>query len=140
MIRVNFIGKAIEVYDPMGNVNPGHRRYMEGLRRYLFEDMHKTVDEHSRPQYWEWSQDWSLRDLSRHSPRQQNDYDCGVFTMVSIYLSSRGVTLSNETYDQHYVTSANLRYNLALALLKVNEEPDPSSPQTSHGTVAEITT
>ena len=133
MIRVNFIDKAIEVYDPMGNVNPGHRRYMEGLRRYLFEDMHKTVDEHSRPQYWEWSQDWSLRDLSRHSPRQQNDYDCGVFTMVSIYLSSRGVTLSNETYDQHYVTSANLRYNLALALLKVNEEPDPSSPQTRLG-------
>ena len=32
MIRVNFIGKAIDVYDPIGNVNPGHRRYMEGLR------------------------------------------------------------------------------------------------------------
>ena len=53
--------------------------------------------------------------------------------MVSIYLSSRGVTLSKETYDQHYVTSANLRYNLALALLKVNEEPDSSSPQTRLG-------
>ena len=49
--------------------------------------------------------------------------------MLSIYLSSRGVALSRETYDQQYVEAANLRHNLALALLRVNEEADPSDSQ-----------
>ena len=129
MIRVNFKDSAIELFDSMGSVNPRHTRYMEGLRRYLFEDLHKEMPDHQRPSYSEWSRTWRLSNRSRHSPRQTNGYDCGVFTMISIYLSSRSVILSRETYDQRYVEEANLRHNVALALLRVNEETDPSDTQ-----------
>ena len=103
---------------------------MEGLRRYLFEDLHKDVPDSQRPRYYEWSRSWALRNRSGHCPRQTNYYDCGVFTMTSIYLSSRGVTLSRDTYDQHFVEAVNLRHNIALALLRVNDMADPSDSQT----------
>ncbi|EJK75845.1 hypothetical protein THAOC_02425 [Thalassiosira oceanica] len=103
---------------------------MEGLRRYLYEDIHKNVPGSQRPQYFEWSQSWALRNRSGQCPRQTNYYDCGVFTMTTIYLSSRGVAISRDTYDQHFVEAVNLRHNLALALLRVNDMVDPLDPQT----------
>ncbi|EJK57458.1 hypothetical protein THAOC_22493, partial [Thalassiosira oceanica] len=119
-----------KVFDSLGSPSPRHRRYMEGLRRYLFEDLHKDVPESQRPQYYEWSRSWALRNRSGHCPRQTNSYDCGVFTMTTIYLSSRGVAISRDTYDQHFVEAVNLRHNLALALLRVNDMADPSDSQT----------
>ena len=49
--------------------------------------------------------------------------------MISGYLLARGVQLSRTTYDQAYVDSSNLRHNIALALLSINELPDPVSGQ-----------
>jgi len=49
---------------------------------------------------------------------------------TTIYLSSRGVAISRDTYDQHFVEAVNLRHNLALALLRVNDMADPSDSQT----------
>jgi len=130
VLRANFTESTIEVFDSLGSASPRHRRYMEGLRRYLFEDLHKDVPESQRPQYYEWSRSWALRNRSGHCPRQTNSYDCGVFTMTTIYLSSRGVAISRDTYDQHFVEAVNLRHNLALALLRVNDMADPSDSQT----------
>ena len=129
ILRANFVDNTIELFDSLGCASPPHRRFMEGFRRYLFDDLHKDIPESQRPQYGDWSETWSLRNRSRSSPLQTNDYDCGVFTMLSIYLSSRGVALSRETYDQQYVEASNLRHNLALALLRVNEEADPTDSQ-----------
>ena len=61
------------------------------------------------------------KNLSSHAPKQRNCYDCGVFTTFSTYLLARGVTLSRQTYDQAYVESSQLRLNLALAILKIDE-------------------
>ncbi|EJK64038.1 hypothetical protein THAOC_15270 [Thalassiosira oceanica] len=127
VLRVNFADQLIEVYDSMGTVNPTYNRHLEALRRYLFHDLHKHLPEQSWPAYGAWSRHWRTRNASRLSPRQLNGYDCGVFTMVSSYLLARGVHLARDTYDQAYVDSINLRHNLALALLNINELPDPVS-------------
>jgi len=129
VLRVNFADQLIEVYDSMGTVNPTYNRHLEALRRYLFHDLHKHLPEQSWPAYGAWSRHWRTRNASRMSPRQLNGYDCGVFTMVSSYLLARGVHLARDTYDQAYVDSINLRHNLALALLNINELPDPVSGQ-----------
>ena len=130
ILRANFQDSTIEVFDSLGCASPRHRRFMEGLRRYLYDDLLKDVPVPQRPSYHDWSQSWTLRNRSGHSPRQTNDYDCGVFTMLSIYLSSRGVSLSRDTYDQHFIEAVNLRHNLALALLRVNDLVNPSDSQT----------
>ena len=64
---------------------------------------------------------WELKNRSLHSPTQGNGYDCGVYTMLSIYLLSRGVVLSRSTYDQHIVTHQQLRRSIASALMKAND-------------------
>ena len=129
ILRVNFEEKRIELYDSMGTVNPTYNRLLDALRRYIYCELHKHLPEHSWPQYSSWSSTWSMRNASRQSPRQHNGYDCGVFTMISGYLLARGVQLSRTTYDQAYVDSSNLRHNIALALLSINELPDPVSGQ-----------
>jgi len=129
VLRVKFADQLIEVYDSMGTVNPTYNRHLEALRRYLYHDLHKHLPEHSWPPYGAWSRNWRMRNASRLSPRQLNGYDCGVFTMISSYLLARGVQLARDTYDQEYVDSNNLRHNLALALLNINELPDPVSGQ-----------
>ena len=52
---------------------------------------------------------------------QENDDDCGVFTILSIYLISRGVRLQRSSYNQNIVTNRKLRRCIALALMKCNE-------------------
>ena len=65
--------------------------------------------------------------MSSSSPRQLNGNDCGVFTILSIYLQSRGVQLSRSSYSQLCVTMRQLRRSIAFALLQANEQAPSSS-------------
>ena len=64
-------------------------------------------------------------------PRQTNGDDCGVFTILSIYLQSRGVQLLRSSYSQLCVTMRQLRQSIAFALLQANEFA-PSSSVRNH--------
>ena len=121
ILRVNFTAQCIELHDSMGTVNPRYNSHLEGLRRYLYRELHKNIPEQNWPGYASWSQSWPTRNLSRWSPKQLNGYDCGVFAVLSTYIMARGVQLSRDTYDQSYMDAAKLRSNLALAVLAINE-------------------
>ena len=56
--------------------------------------MHKNIPIGERPSYDEWKKEWRYSDRSLNAPRQTNTYDCGIFTLVSMYLLSRGLELS----------------------------------------------
>ena len=119
--HVDFRESSIKLYDSSGQVSPGHRQYLVAIRRYLFDDEFKDTSVNLRPDFDEWKRSWKLENRSYHTPRQRNDFDCGVFTMLSIYLLSMGVTLSRSTYDQHIVTHQQLRRSIASALMKAND-------------------
>ena len=70
--------------------------------------------------------------MSRHAPRQRNGNDCGVFTILSIYLLSKGVSLAKNSYSQECVTTRKLRRSIAFALLQANELA-PVAPTGSAG-------
>ena len=65
------------------------------------------------------------KDTTRQSPKQENDVDCGIFTILSIYLISKGVHLQRTSYDQHIVTQRKLQRTIVLSLIKSNEIPTP---------------
>ena len=44
---------------------------------------------------------------------QLNGNDCGVMTILNMYLASRGVALRDNTYNQQQVIDFNIRYALA---------------------------
>ena len=50
-------------------------------------------DEYSRADFDSWKLGWAIQDCSRNAPKQHNTTDCGVFTLLSIYLASRGIAL-----------------------------------------------
>ena len=58
---------------------------------------------------------------SQNAPRQFNTYDCGVFTLVSMYLLSRGLELSSSTYDQQSIYRRKVRLCIAHLILQKNQ-------------------
>ena len=58
------------------------------VREYLYNMQYRYTPVKNRPDFEEWKLSWKMRDMTRHSPMQENDDDCGVFTILSIYLIS----------------------------------------------------
>ena len=109
----------------MGSVDPRNRKYMAAMRRYLYDA--DFEDEDDRAEFDDWKLGWSLQDCSRDAPKQHNTTDCGVFTLLSIYLASRGVVLQRSTYTQEAVYDHRMRRSIALALMKANDTPPEGS-------------
>ena len=123
---MNFNEKVIEIYDSIGGApNPRNNKYMWAMRRFLYDMEFKDSTIDSRPNFEEWKHSWATRDMTRYSPKQRNDDDCGVFTILSIYLISRGVQLQRTTYDQQSVMERKLRQMIVLSLIKCNDFPTP---------------
>ena len=64
---------------------------MAAMRRYLYDA--NLEDKDSRDDFDTWKHGWAIHNLTRDTPKQRNNTDCGVFTILSIYLASRGVNL-----------------------------------------------
>ena len=120
-LRVNFLEREINLYDSMGSVVPSHRKYMAAMRRYLYDA--NLEDEDSRDDFDTWKHGWAIHNLTRDTPKQRNNTDCGVFTILLIYLGSRGVNLQRTTYTQEAVDTHRMRRSITLALMKVNDTP-----------------
>ena len=127
-LRVDFSNYIIELYDSLGRApSPRNRKYMWAMREYLYDMQYRYTPVENRPDFEEWKLSWQTRDMTRHSPMQENDDDCGVFTILSIYLISRGVRLQRSSYNQNIVTNRKLRRCIALALMKCNEISAPGA-------------
>ena len=120
-IRVDMRRKAIELYDSQGSVKPGNRQYLQDMRQYLYDKLTKDTPENRRPSFEVWRRGWSAIDKSREAPKQLNTYDCGMFTLLTIYLNSRGVPISRLMYDQHCVDAQRLRRSIAFLFIRDNE-------------------
>ncbi|KAL7552356.1 hypothetical protein ACHAWF_016576 [Thalassiosira exigua] len=55
--------------------------------------------------------------MSTHCTRQENGFDCGVFTILSSALIAKGVPMSNVTYTQAVVDHVNVRDRMANIIL-----------------------
>ena len=105
---------------------------MEDMRRFLHRELYKVnqgrngrtvmveLPEDQRPPYDAWKREWAYKDKSRQAPAQENTYDCGVFTIVSIYLLSRGLELASTTYNQQAIYSRKVRVKIAHIILSRN--------------------
>ena len=91
--------KAIKLYDSQGYVKPGNRQYLQDMRQYLYDELTKNIQQDRKPPFEVWRQGWRAVDKSREAPKQLNDYDCGMFTLLTIYLNSRGVPISRLMYN-----------------------------------------
>ena len=94
---------------------------MADMCRYMYDELTSGIPEEQRPSYNVWKREWSYQDKSRNSPKQQNGNDCGVFTLVSIYLLSRGVELSESSYDQRAIVRRKVRPNITYLILQKNQ-------------------
>ena len=108
-LRVDFRERKISLYDSMGSADPRNRKFMAAMRRYLYDADLEDEDEDSRADFDSWKLGWAIQDCSRHAPKQHNTTDCGVFTLLSIYLASRGVDLRRSSYTQEAVYDLRMR-------------------------------
>ena len=119
--------KAIELYDSQGYAKPSSRQYLQDMRQYLYDELTKNIQQDRKPSFEVWRRDWRAVDKSREAPMQLNDYDCGLFTLLTIYLNSRGVPISRQMYDQHCVDAQRLRRSIAFLFIRDNELATASS-------------
>ena len=105
---------------------------------YLFDDAMRTGTDDSPP-FEDWTRGWSTTDESNDSPRQTNGYDCGVFTLLTMYLLMQGVTITSSTYTQNTVYHKDVRRRLAYRIWLSSSVPRPPTGLTDwlqdpHGT------
>ena len=93
----------------------------------MYDELTKNIQQDRKPPFEVWRRDWRAVDKSREAPMQLNDYDCGLFTLLTIYLNSRGVPISRQMYDQHCVDAQRLRRSIAFLFIRDNELATPSS-------------
>ena len=83
--------------------------------------MVKLPEDQRPPYYGVWKREWTYKDRSRQAPAQENTYNCGVFTIVSIYLLSRGLELTSTTYNQQAIYLRKVRVGIAHIILSRNQ-------------------
>ena len=117
---VDFINTTIRAYNSSGE-NHDNQIYLQAMRRYLYDEMFKGASPGQQTDITTWEMTWKIRDMSSSSPRQRNGFDCGVFTLFSIYLLSRGVALTSTSYSQDTLTKRKIRQSIAFLLLDANQ-------------------
>ena len=117
---VQFESKTIKIYNSFGSPNPHHRKYLWAMQTYLYNEEFKDVAHEAR-HFDVWKHTCKTQDKSKHSPKQENTFDCGTFVMISIYLMSRKVQLQRSSYDQYGVSSRQLQPSIAFMPSQANE-------------------
>ena len=120
-IRVDVLQKQIELYCSFAMKNHENKKYLTAMMRYIYDELHKDTLESQRPSYRAWRRGWKAYDRSRNSPKQLNTHDCGLFTMLTIYLNSRGVEIKRTMYDQDCVDKQKLRGAVASLFVRDDE-------------------
>ena len=75
--------KSIEVWDSQGT-KPENQDYLRHLLHYLHDEYRSTS--HAPVDFPTWSRGWTTEDRSMDSPKQENSYDYGVFTIATMAL------------------------------------------------------
>ena len=91
------------------------------MRQFLYDELHKDTLDVEGPSYHKWKKEWTYNNRSQNAPWQINTYDCGVFTLVSMYLLSRGLELTSSTYDQQSIYRRKVRLCIAHLILQKNQ-------------------
>ena len=56
--------------------------------------------------------------MSRKPPNQRNNYDCGLFVTLKIYLNIWGALINKLMYDQHILYKQKLRRGIASSFIR----------------------
>ena len=91
----------IEVWNSSGRQLKNGAYFTHAIR-YLYDELAATSPD-ALPPIGVWRQPWTLEDRYGDSPRQDTNYDCDIFTMVSIALLAQGVRLNQNSYTQSIV-------------------------------------
>ena len=113
LLEADMSSRTVKVYDSLGEDGCGHSRYTEALCRFL----HDKETEAGRPA----DGPWLVVDCASGSPRQNNGYDCGIFTILNGYLLSRGVTVVANAYTQETIRARSTRRRLMYLIGKAHD-------------------
>ena len=109
--RVEITNKTIQLFDLQG-VNAENNKYLQAVENYMYDALTTNV-EGERQDFNIQKQGWTTTDESGTSPRQENGYDCGMFTLISMSLLRHGLRLRINSYVQGSLYHRNLHRKLA---------------------------
>ena len=111
LLRVDFEASKIMLWDSLGP-DRDNQDYPRHMLQYLY-DVHQCLHPDSVQTLESWQDKWTLVDESDDCPRQENLYDCGVFTLVNMALVAQGVSLQRSSYSQCLVYRHRTRHRIA---------------------------
>ena len=113
--------RSVELWDSMG-YRSSNSVYLQHLLRYLYDEY--ASSEVDPTDFGTWAHGWTTEDRSRDSPRQENSYDCGVFSLLTIALLAQGVRVTSSTYSQLDIYRSSTRRRLAFLALSAGRQSD----------------
>ena len=126
---------TIALVDPQGR-KPQNMLYLNAMRDYLDQKRsdYNNVDGWKDPHP---DKEWELLDLSESFPRQYNDCDCGIFTLVNITLLAQGLHVDSETYSEQSLDRSATRERVGFLLWDISRNrptviPDAAAPTRRH--------
>ena len=131
-LHVRPLAKTVHLYDSCG-IDPDNQIYLTAIEKYLHQ-LYCALNRNGRHDFdrWRatregkndfesWRSTWEFSDASNNSPVQRDNYSCGVFTILSMYLLSCGHALSRYSYTQQLIYANKTRLKIAHLIWQKDE-------------------
>ena len=125
-LRANTTDKTVVLWDSQG-VKQSNQLYLDTMVQYL-KDKYNELTGHPVA---EWTRLWRKIDDSGQSPRQNNGYDCGIFTLASISLLAQKIPLTTRSYTEAELHLHDTRKRIALLLWQASHNHPRQRPRSA---------
>jgi Ulp1 family protease len=123
--------KIIELYDSYG-VRESNQIYLTQFARYMHQ-LYRDVHGGSTVSYGSWAEEWTILDASANSPVQSDNYNCGVFVILSAYLLSLGHQLRRGSYTTQMIEDNETRLKIAHLICKGDNRSEGGTCENKNG-------
>ena len=123
--------KIIELYDSKG-VRECNQIYLTQFARYMHQ-LYRDVHGGSTVSYGSWAEEWTILDASANSPVQSDNYNCGVFVILSAYLLSLGHQLRRGSYTTQMIEDNETRLKIAHLICKGDNRSEGGTCENKNG-------
>ena len=134
-LHVRPLAKTVHLYDSCG-IDSDNQIYLTAIEKYLHQ-LYCALNRNGRHDFdrWRatregqnhfesWRSTWEFSDASNNSPVQTDNFSCGVFTILSMYLLSCGHALSRYSYTQQLIYANKTRLKIAHLIWQKDERTE----------------
>ena len=119
LVNVKMELRVVELRNPLG-FSPNNLIFFKKVLRILYKE--HLIRDGAMMSFESFAGRWTCLDMSNTCSKQQNGYDCGVFTILNGLLLGQDITPTKVTFTQEQINRLRIRQQLAGMIMSMGEE------------------